>query len=101
MPCVRTGRMPSFGHAVASSQGRDDDVRGLVSRVAGYMGVGSELDVEFRDDLDHARELSRLIPGGTSRVSGAAGVYTGPPKAAGPSWLSTGPVSATRPRCLR
>jgi hypothetical protein len=57
--------------------GRDDEVRALVGRVAGYMGVTSGVGVEFRDDLDHAAEMSRLVPGGPSRFSGAAGEYAG------------------------
>jgi hypothetical protein len=53
----------------------DDDARALVTRVGGYMGVQPEVEVEFRDDLDHARKLGRLMPG-ASKTSGAAGQYT-------------------------
>ncbi len=57
--------------------GSDQDVRAAVRTVARYMGVDRDIDVRFSDDIDHARELQRLIPGGgTAHSSGAAGVYT-------------------------
>jgi hypothetical protein len=56
--------------------GSDEDVRAAAGKVAGYMGVAREVDVEFSADLDHVRDLQRLIPGGTAQFSGAAGVYT-------------------------
>ena len=57
--------------------GTDADVRALVHLVARYMGVQTDVDVQFSDDLDHAQDLMRLFPGrtGTLRSSGAAGTY--------------------------
>lgn len=57
--------------------GSDEDVRAAVRTVAGYLGVDRHIDVRFSDDIDHARELQRLIPGGgAAQLRGAAGVYT-------------------------
>jgi hypothetical protein len=55
--------------------GTDDDVRAVVTRVAGYMGVQHQVRVEFSEELDHAQSLSRLIPG-LFQAGGAAGLYT-------------------------
>jgi hypothetical protein len=55
--------------------GTDDDVRTVVTRVAGYMGVLHQVRVEFSEEWDHAQFLSRLMPG-PSQTSGAAGLYS-------------------------
>lgn len=55
--------------------GSDGDVRALVSKVAGYMGVEAEVAVEISDDVDHVRELQRILPA-ASESRGAAGTYT-------------------------
>jgi ribosomal protein S28E/S33 len=55
--------------------GTDDDVRGVVTRVAGYMGVRHQVRVEFSEEWDHAQFLSRLVPG-PFQTGGAAGTYT-------------------------
>lgn len=69
--------LPTSEYFPPPFSGSDEDVRALVGKVAGYMGVHADVDVAFSADLDHARDLTRLIPGGRSQVSGAAGVYTG------------------------
>jgi hypothetical protein len=56
-------------------QGSDDDVRALVARLAGYMGVEAEVTVEFCDEIRHVRKLQRSMRGGLASSSGAAGVY--------------------------
>lgn len=59
---------PPFG-------GSDDDVRALVTKMAGYMGARPDVGVEFSDNFDHAA-LMHGIAGGASRITGAAGLYT-------------------------
>lgn len=64
--------------------GSDGDVRALVRAVARYMGVQSDVDVEFSEDFEHAENLRRLAPGGTFESEGAAGFFAeggedGPP----------------------
>jgi hypothetical protein len=59
---------PPFG-------GSDDDVRDVVGRVAGFMGVRAELTVRFSDDISQVRNIQQSMLGGTSRSSGAAGAY--------------------------
>jgi len=57
--------------------GSDEDIRSLVSKVAGFMGARADLRVECSDDFDHARDLQQMIPGGTAQTRGTAGRYSG------------------------
>ncbi|HEY6276233.1 MAG TPA: hypothetical protein VIX86_07860 [Streptosporangiaceae bacterium] len=68
--------LPTSEYFPPPYSGSDEDVRGAVRRVAGYMGVQAEVGVEFSDDLDHGESLQRLVPMGISQVRGAAGEYT-------------------------
>jgi hypothetical protein len=56
-------------------EGSDDDVRGVVGKVAGFMGVRAELTVRFSDDIGRVRDMQQSTLGGTARSSGAAGAY--------------------------
>jgi hypothetical protein len=67
--------LPTSEYFPPPYQGTDDDVRALVSRVAGYMGVQADLTVRFSDDVDHVRNLQQSMLGGMARSSGAAGTY--------------------------
>jgi hypothetical protein len=68
--------LPTSDYFPPPYSGSDDDVRAVVTKVAGYMGARPGIGVEFADDIDHARDLQRVIPGGLTRLSGAAGLYT-------------------------
>jgi hypothetical protein len=69
--------LPTSEYFPPPFSGSDGDVRAVVRLVARYMGVQTDVDVQFSEDLDHAHELMRLFPGrtGTLRSSGSAGVY--------------------------
>jgi hypothetical protein len=67
--------LPTSQYVPPPFSGSDSDIRALVSRVAGYMDVQAPVEVDFSDDLDHHRDLQRLIPAVT-HSAGAAGAYT-------------------------
>jgi hypothetical protein len=56
--------------------GSDADVRRVVRAVAGFMGVQVQVEVEFSSDMDRVQTLQRTVPGGLTKSSGAAGVYS-------------------------
>lgn len=68
--------LPTRDYFPPPFDGTDDDVRSLVTRVAGYMGVRAALTLRFTSDLDQARNLQTGF-GGPRRASGAAGTYSG------------------------
>lgn len=57
------------------SPATDDDIRAVVAKVAGYMGVQPRVSVRFSEELDRAEGL-RGFARGAMHTSGAAGVYT-------------------------
>jgi hypothetical protein len=67
--------LPTSEYFPPPYEGNDDDVRALVGRVAGYMGVQADLTVRFSDDIAHVRNLQQSMLGGMSSSSGAAGTY--------------------------
>jgi hypothetical protein len=69
--------LPTSEYFPPPFSGSDGDVRAVVRLVARYMGVQTDVDVQFSEDLDHAQELMRLFPGRTGMVrsSGSAGEY--------------------------
>jgi hypothetical protein len=78
--------LPTSEYFPPPFSGSDGDVRAVVRSVARYMGVQTDVDVEFSEDLDQAERFTRLHPGeaGTFLSSGADGGYTdadahGPP----------------------
>ncbi len=70
--------LPTSEYFPPPFSGSDGDVRSVVRSVARYMGVQTDVDVEFSEDLDQAENFMRLLPGetGTFQSSGDAGGYT-------------------------
>ena len=73
--------LPTSEYFPPPYEGNDDDVRALVGRVAGYMGVQADLTVRFSDDIAHVRNLQQSMLGGMSSSSGAAGRASGAQRA--------------------
>lgn len=56
--------------------GSDAEVSRVVRAVAGFMGVQVQIEVDFSSDMDRVQTLQRMVPGGMTRSSGAAGAYS-------------------------
>jgi hypothetical protein len=69
--------LPTSEYFPPPFSGSDDEARAVVRSVARYMGVQTDVDVQFSDERDNAEDIMRLFPGGTGtfRSSGAAGLY--------------------------